>query len=100
MIHSPPEVTVLGLYTVELSSFIDGDYSTEETCRCVGGSLDVGEEEEEQKKEEGSESKKVRKNITEGYNSIISVIKNLDRSQIVFTLSAKKITGWQCFNIA
>ncbi|XP_071790710.1 leucine-rich repeat-containing protein 43-like [Asterias amurensis] len=61
LIHSPPEVTVLGLYTVELSSFIDGEYSTEETCRCVGGSLDVGEEEEEQKKEEGSESKKDKK---------------------------------------
>ncbi|XP_071789633.1 uncharacterized protein [Asterias amurensis] len=61
LIHSPPEVTVLGLYTVELSSFIDGEYSTEETCRCVGGSLLVGEEEEEQKKEEGSESKKDKK---------------------------------------
>ncbi|XP_022085876.1 leucine-rich repeat-containing protein 43-like isoform X2 [Acanthaster planci] len=66
LIHSPPEVTVLGMYTVDLGSFVDGDYSLEETCTCQGGALDAGEEEEEDKKDDSLDSKKDKKKKKEG----------------------------------
>ena len=63
LIHSPPEVTVLGTCSLELAEFIEGEYLIEETCTCKGEQGNTDGEEAAKEEEDDTESKKVIKDL-------------------------------------
>ncbi|PIK59795.1 hypothetical protein BSL78_03250 [Apostichopus japonicus] len=58
LIHSPPDVTVLGTYTFELKEFIDGENLAREVCVCHVIERECIEEDEQDKHNDKKEKKK------------------------------------------
>ncbi|XP_072044181.1 leucine-rich repeat-containing protein 43-like isoform X2 [Amphiura filiformis] len=70
LVHSPPEVYVLGTYTLELAEFIEGEYMIDETCTCKGQEgTTTGEEEALKEEDDGTDSKKDKKKKKERSDS-------------------------------
>ena len=61
MLHSTPEVRLLGTYMLDLSDFIEGEYVIQSVCKCKKEGQEATEEKETPKAEEedGTDSKKV-----------------------------------------
>ncbi|KAJ8043957.1 Leucine-rich repeat-containing protein 43 [Holothuria leucospilota] len=58
LVHSPPEVSVLGTYTLDLEEFINGEHIAQEICTCHVTEKETIEEEVSDKAEDKKEKKK------------------------------------------
>ncbi|XP_071849641.1 leucine-rich repeat-containing protein 43-like [Apostichopus japonicus] len=58
LIHSPPEVTILGTYTLELKEFIDGENLAREVCVCHVIERECIEEDQQDKHDDKKEKTK------------------------------------------